>query len=99
MSSIQSGLALLILSVWPLQELLKKALGNDRTSSLIASKFGMVWTGQDLSFRTDKQHVREACEASLKRLGTDSIDLYSVQIMERNPAAMFPHPLKRPGPL
>lgn len=70
--------------VWLWQELLKKALGNDRKKYLIASKFGMVKTKDGMSVRGDKQHVREACEASLKRLGTEYIDLYYQHRVDRN---------------
>ncbi|KAL6585753.1 hypothetical protein OROMI_002397 [Orobanche minor] len=39
----------------------------------LATKFGVVPTGV---IRGDPAYVREACEASLKRLGIDCIDLY-----------------------
>src|SRR5215203_4756137 len=45
---------------------------------LIATKFGNVRgeNGEFLGIRGDAGYVREACEASLERLGVDAIDLY-----------------------
>src|SRR5215212_2792402 len=45
---------------------------------LIATKFGNVRgeNGEFLGIRGDADYVRKACEASLERLGVDTIDLY-----------------------
>ena len=45
---------------------------------LIATKFGNVRgeSGEFLGIRGDAEYVRNACEASLQRLGLDTIDLY-----------------------
>jgi aryl-alcohol dehydrogenase-like predicted oxidoreductase len=45
---------------------------------LIATKFGNVRgeNGEFLGIRGDADYVRSACDASLKRLGVDTIDLY-----------------------
>ena len=45
---------------------------------LIATKFGNVRgeNGEFLGIRGDAEYVRNACEASLQRLGVDTIDLY-----------------------
>ena len=45
---------------------------------LVATKFGNVRgeNGEFLGIRGDAGYVRAACEASLRRLGTDTIDLY-----------------------
>jgi aryl-alcohol dehydrogenase-like predicted oxidoreductase len=45
---------------------------------LIATKFGNVRgeNGEFLGIRGDAEYVRSACEASLERLGVDTIDLY-----------------------
>jgi aryl-alcohol dehydrogenase-like predicted oxidoreductase len=50
--------------------------GGDRP--LIATKFGHVRgeNGEFLGLRGDAEYVRKACEASLERLGIDTIDLY-----------------------
>lgn len=55
------------------EEMLGRTLGDRRDDVLIASKFGY---DRDESERGTAAYVREACEASLKRLGTDYIDLY-----------------------
>ncbi|MGW5591130.1 aldo/keto reductase [Streptomyces sp. NPDC003857] len=55
--------------------------GGDRSSFTVATKFGPVrepGTGELLGVRSDPAYVRTACEASLRRLGTDHIDLYYV---------------------
>jgi aryl-alcohol dehydrogenase-like predicted oxidoreductase len=47
-----------------------------RDEIFLASKFGNVFEGGKMVVRGNKKYVKEACEASLKRLGTDRIDLY-----------------------
>ncbi|KAH6646555.1 aldo-keto reductase [Truncatella angustata] len=48
-----------------------------RSDIFLATKFGAIWYGpNDWSFRGDAAYVQEACDKSLKRLGTDYIDLY-----------------------
>lgn len=59
--------------------LVGKAIADRRDAVFLASKFGIVFDPDDprkrgLCGRPD--YVRSACEASLKRLGTDHIDLY-----------------------
>jgi VCBS repeat-containing protein len=49
-----------------------QALKGKRERAVIATKFGFVQDGVDGS----PKHVREACDASLGRLGVDHIDLY-----------------------
>ena len=56
--------------------LLGQALGNRRGDVIIASKFGMPIDEQ--RFGAKPEYVRSACEDSLKRLGTDYIDLYQL---------------------
>jgi aryl-alcohol dehydrogenase-like predicted oxidoreductase len=58
--------------------LLSKALEGRRSRITLATKFGVV-RGEDGSFQGIKggaDYVRACCEASLKRLKTDYIDLY-----------------------
>lgn len=58
--------------------LVGKALKSRRNEVAIATKFGN-WrspSGEYLGIRGDPEYVREACDASLKRLGVDHIDLY-----------------------
>jgi len=58
--------------------LLAKALEGRRDRIVLATKFG-VSRGEDGSWRGIKgsaEYVKASCDASLKRLGTDYIDLY-----------------------
>jgi aryl-alcohol dehydrogenase-like predicted oxidoreductase len=60
------------------EELLGRALKGRRSQVVLATKFGNR-RGADGSFQGIAGHpgyVREACEASLRRLGVDTIDLY-----------------------
>ncbi|MCW2949355.1 MAG: aldo/keto reductase [Thermoleophilia bacterium] len=60
------------------EELVGAALAPHRDAVVIATKFGNVRgeNGERLGIRGDAQYVREACDASLRRLGVDHIDLY-----------------------
>ncbi|MBL6957375.1 MAG: aldo/keto reductase [Rhodospirillales bacterium] len=59
------------------EELLCKALEGKRDKVILASKFGNVRQDDgSLAIKGSAEYVKEACEASLKRLGTDVIDLY-----------------------
>ncbi|MEZ2238130.1 aldo/keto reductase [Microcoleus sp.] len=60
------------------EELVGKAIKGYRDRVIIATKFGNV-RGSDGSFQGvngKPEYVRSACDASLKRLGVDAIDLY-----------------------
>src|SRR4051794_22898439 len=60
------------------EELVGKAIRGRRDEVRVATKFGFVrgpdgsWQGLD----GRPEHVREACDGSLRRLGVDHIDLY-----------------------
>jgi aryl-alcohol dehydrogenase-like predicted oxidoreductase len=59
--------------------LLAKMLHQHRDQVVLATKFGLLTAPDPASspaVRGDAQYVRRACEASLRRLGTDVIDLY-----------------------
>ncbi len=61
------------------EERLGKALGARRSEVVVATKFGMDMqgvNGPDFGARGSRRYVRTAVEASLRRLGTDWIDLY-----------------------
>ena len=60
------------------EELVGKAIAGRRDEVFVATKFANVRgaNGERLGIRGDAAYVREACEASLKRLGIDTIDLY-----------------------
>jgi aryl-alcohol dehydrogenase-like predicted oxidoreductase len=58
--------------------LVGKAISGQRDRVVLATKFGNVRgsSGEFLGVRGDAQYVKECCEASLKRLGVEVIDLY-----------------------
>ncbi|XVF65429.1 hypothetical protein PTKIN_Ptkin09bG0248600 [Pterospermum kingtungense] len=56
--------------------LLGKALQGIRDKVELATKFGACFEDGRREIRGDPAFVRQACEASLKRLGMDCIDLY-----------------------
>ena len=63
------------------EELLGRALGSRRDDVVLATKFGMDMggaNGPDWGARASRRYVRRAVEASLRRLGTDHIDLYQL---------------------
>ncbi len=63
------------------EEMLGLALGSERENVVVATKFGMDMQGSngpDWGVRGSRRYVRKAVEASLRRLGTDWIDLYQL---------------------
>jgi aryl-alcohol dehydrogenase-like predicted oxidoreductase len=60
------------------EEVLGRAIAGRRDGLEIATKFGVVDESAPMEkrFRADPDYVHEACEASLRRLGIDVIDLY-----------------------
>jgi aryl-alcohol dehydrogenase-like predicted oxidoreductase len=58
------------------EELLGKALKGRRDKIVLATKFGQVKTAEGQGVDGRPEYVRQACDASLKRLGVDVIDLY-----------------------
>lgn len=63
------------------EELLGRALGSRRDEVVVATKFGMDMdgaNGPDWGVRGSRRYIRTAVEASLRRLGTDHIDLYQM---------------------
>lgn len=61
------------------EELVGEALAPIRDKVVIATKFGFEFdpvTHARLGLNSDPDHIRRACDASLKRLNTDVIDLY-----------------------
>lgn len=57
---------------------LGKALGNKRNQVVIADKFGVRVEQGKTFYDNSPVYIQQALEASLKRLGTDYIDLYQV---------------------
>ena len=67
--------------------LVGKAVKGNRDAYLIATKFGIVRDPADPMKRSlcgRPDYVRSACEASLKRLGVDTIDLYYLHRLDPN---------------
>jgi aryl-alcohol dehydrogenase-like predicted oxidoreductase len=63
------------------EQLLGEVLGPERDSIVLATKFGMDMGGRlgpDWGARGSRRYVRQAVEASLRKLQTDWIDLYQL---------------------
>ena len=61
------------------EELVGRAIRGRRDKVVLATKFGIVRDPKNPNVRGvngEPEYVRQACDASLKRLGTDYIDLY-----------------------
>jgi len=60
------------------EKLVGRAIADHRDNVVVATKFGSVRgeNGKRLGIRGDADYVRQACDASLQRLGVDHIDLY-----------------------
>jgi aryl-alcohol dehydrogenase-like predicted oxidoreductase len=75
------------------ERILGQALAGRRDQVIVATKFGLtfeeytgIMTGRDAS----PAYIKRACEASLRRLNTDYIDLYQFHIGDYDPAAIAP---------
>jgi aryl-alcohol dehydrogenase-like predicted oxidoreductase len=61
------------------EELVGRAIAGQRNKYVLATKFGNIRLPDGTpSAKGDPAHVAAACDASLKRLGTDVIDLYFI---------------------
>ncbi len=59
------------------EELVGRAIKGRRADYILATKFGNTRDGDgNPTVRGDPAYVQQACEASLKRLGVDEVDLY-----------------------
>src|SRR3954449_13192250 len=58
------------------ERLIAKALQGRYDDVIVATKAGHIRPGGAWEIDGRPEHIREACEASLKALGTDRIDLY-----------------------
>jgi aryl-alcohol dehydrogenase-like predicted oxidoreductase len=61
------------------ETMLGKALAGRRNDAVVATKFGLDMrgaNGKDFGARGSRRYIIQAAEASLRRLGTDWIDLY-----------------------
>jgi aryl-alcohol dehydrogenase-like predicted oxidoreductase len=75
------------------ERIVGQAMAGRRERVLVATKFGLTFdeysgnmTGRDAS----PAYIKRACEASLRRLGTDYIDLYQFHIGGYDPATVDP---------
>ncbi len=68
------------------EELVGRAIGGNRGAYFVATKFGNVRAadGTYLGVNGKADYVRSACDASLKRLGVETIDLYYQHRVDRN---------------
>jgi aryl-alcohol dehydrogenase-like predicted oxidoreductase len=67
------------------ERVLGQALANKRAQVIIATKFGQTFdeaTKQGTGYDTTPEHIRRACDASLKRLRVDVIDLYQLHVKD-----------------
>ncbi|GAA1186070.1 aldo/keto reductase [Kitasatospora gansuensis] len=60
------------------EQLVGRAVAHRREEVFLATKFGVVRTADPRERRIDStpEHAKRACEASLRRLGVDHVDLY-----------------------
>jgi aryl-alcohol dehydrogenase-like predicted oxidoreductase len=71
------------------EELVGKAIRGRRDQVILATKFGIVRDPADPAIRGINgrpEYVRASCDASLKRLGVDAIDLYYQHRVDPNTA-------------
>src|SRR5215204_69063 len=65
------------------EEVLGRALTGARDEVVLATKFGNTFregTGEMTGTDLTPAYIKRACEASLRRLGTDRIDLYQCHV-------------------
>lgn len=60
------------------EKTLGRALGSRRNKAIIATKFGVRVENHSTFYDNSPHWIRKACEDSLRRLGTDYIDLYQI---------------------
>ena len=65
------------------ERLVGTAIADRRDAVVLATKFGVVRDGDDRRVDSSPDYAKQACEASLRRLGIDHIDLYYLH--RRNP--------------
>ncbi len=68
------------------EELVGRALQGRRDQAVLATKFGNMRgaDGSYLGVNGRPEYVRQACDASLRRLGVETIDLYYQHRVDRN---------------
>ncbi len=66
------------------EELIGEVLKTHRSEITLATKFANHMVDGKMTITGDPSYVRESCDASLKRLGIDTIDLYYYHRVDRN---------------
>ena len=66
------------------EDLLGKTLGERRKEVIVATKFGMPMGDGPYLRGASRRYINAAAEASLRRLGTDYIDLYQLHAPDRD---------------
>jgi len=59
------------------EEVVGRALKSSSAKPYVFTKSSMTW-GEDRKIVQTMKHIRQECEASLRRLGIDTIDLYQI---------------------
>lgn len=75
------------------ERIVGRALAGRRDGVILATKFGLTfdeYTGNMTGRDASPAYIAQACEASLRRLGTDYIDLYQFHIGGHDPDAVDP---------
>lgn len=68
------------------EELVAEAIAGHRNEVIVATKCSLVWNEQrQTSVCLEKKSILRECEASLRRLNTDRIDLYQVHWPDDEP--------------
>lgn len=65
------------------EELVGRAIRDRRDEVVLATKFGIKREGGSRTVENSPEYIRAACDASLRRLGVDHVDLYYMH--RRNP--------------
>ncbi|UBU11664.1 aldo/keto reductase [Nonomuraea gerenzanensis] len=65
------------------EELVGRAIRDRRDEVVLATKFGIKRDGDTRTVENSPEYIRAACDASLRRLGVEHIDLYYMH--RRNP--------------
>ena len=66
------------------EQILGKALGKRRKEVIVATKVRARMSPNPNNVGLSRHHILEGCDASLKRLGTDYIDLYQMHSFDNN---------------
>jgi aryl-alcohol dehydrogenase-like predicted oxidoreductase len=74
------------------EELLGRAISEHRDQLIIATKFGNVRgaKGEFLGVNERPEYVKQACEASLKRIGVERIDSWGCRKPLLQPSKVHP---------